>query len=151
MEWFDHLADNPHVEALLVSDNQGHVLRSTRTLKSDHEQVASMVQSFEALAQALVSDLNCGPAQMVQFTTDLDHILVYPLLGSTYFLVVQASRQAPLLLLTVELERVIAKLVSSDFVVMREFSRYADDTPVLDAAELIDAVREWLQSQQSRR
>lgn len=151
MKWFDDLANNPHVEALLVSDNQGHILRSTRMLKSDHEQVASMVQSFEALAQALASDLNCGEAQLVQFTTDEDHILVFPLLDSTYFLVVQAPRRAPLMLLMVELERVIAKLDSSAFAVMREYARYADDTPVLDAAELIDAVREWLQSQQPRK
>jgi hypothetical protein len=33
-----------------------------------------------------------------------------------------------------------------DLVEMREVMIHADDTPVLDAAELIDAVREWLQS-----
>ena len=150
MEWFDHLAENPHIETLLISDNRGHILRSTRKLKSDHEQVASMVQSFEVLAQALADGLDCGEAQLLHLTTDLDHILIFPLLGSTFFLIVQTSRRAPLMLLTVELERVIAALATADFVAMRERAGHTDDTLVLDAAELIEAVREWLQSQQSR-
>ena len=149
MEWFDHLIENPHIETLLISDNRGHILRSTRRLKSDHEQVASMVQSFEVLARALADGLACGEAQLLHFTTDLDHILIFPLLGSTFFLIVQTSRRAPLMLLTVELERVIAALATADFVAMREHAGHMDDTPVLDAAELIEAVREWLQSQQS--
>lgn len=150
MNWFEQLAENVHIEAVLIADNQGHILRSTRTLRSDHEQVASMVLSFEAMAQALAETLGCGDAQMVQFATDLDHILIFPLLGSTYFLVAQVPRKAPLMLLMVELERVMAQLEPSDFVYIEELAAYADDTPVLDAAELIDAVREWLQNQQPR-
>jgi hypothetical protein len=46
----------------------------------------------------------------------------------------------------VELERVVSSIRVDDLVEMREVMVRADDTPVLDAAELIDAVREWLQN-----
>jgi predicted regulator of Ras-like GTPase activity (Roadblock/LC7/MglB family) len=145
-DWFERLAENPHIEAIVVADNQGGILRSTRELRSDHEQAASMVQAMEVLAQTLSAALHCGPARMVQLSTDRDHILLFPLAQSTYFLVVQARRTAPLALLMVELERVVSSIRVDDLVEMREVMVRADDTPVLDAAELIDAVREWLQN-----
>ena len=144
--WFEQLAENPHIEALVVADNQGRILRTTRELRSDHEYAASMVQAIEVLAQTLSAALYFGAARMVQLSTDRDHILLFPLAKSTHFLVVQTRRTAPLTLLMVELERVIAQIHHEDLDAMRDVILYADDTPVLDAAELIDAVREWLQS-----
>jgi predicted regulator of Ras-like GTPase activity (Roadblock/LC7/MglB family) len=144
--WFERLAENPHIEAIVVADNQGSILRSTRELRSDHEQAASMVQAMEVLAQTLSMALHCGPARLVQLSTDRDHILLFPLAQSTHFLVVQTRRTAPLALVMVELERVVSSIHMGDLVEMREVMIHADDTPVLDAAELIDAVREWLQS-----
>jgi len=145
-DWFERLADNPHIEAIVVADNQGAVLRSTWELRSDHEQAASMVQALEVLAQTLSEALRFGPARMVQLSTDRDHILLFPLAQSTHVLVVQTRRTAPLAMLMIELERVVDSVCSDDLAVMREVMMHADDTPVLDAAELIDAVREWLQS-----
>ena len=131
-DWFERLAENPHIEALVVADNQGGILRSTRELRSDREQSASMVQAMEVLAQALSTALNCGPAHLIQLSTDRDHILLFPLADSAYFLVVQTQRTAPLALLMVELERVVAAIEIGDLVALREIVMRADDTPVLD-------------------
>ncbi len=144
--WFERLVDNPHIEAVIVANNQGHILGSTRELRSDRERAASMVQAMEVLAQTLLSTLHWGPARMIQFSTDLDHILLLPLVNSTHVLVVLTRRTAPLALLMVELERVVNDLQPDDLNMMPDMMVHGDDTPVLDAAELIDAVQEWLQS-----
>lgn len=145
--WFSRLVENPHITLTLVTDNQGRILRSAPRLSSNVEQVASMVQSFEALAQSLASALHCGEARMLQFTTDMDHTLVFPLFNAQYFLAVQIVRKAPLMLVMVEMERVLHMINLTDMVFIQEYAMVDDETPVLDAAELIDAVREWLQQQ----
>jgi predicted regulator of Ras-like GTPase activity (Roadblock/LC7/MglB family) len=143
-EWFARLVENPYIELVIVADNQGHILRSTRPLRSDHEYAASMIQSMEVLAQVLASALGCGEARMVQLSTRRDHIFLFPLARSTHFLVVATNRNAPLALVMVELERVIAGVTDEHLSQLRDASVLADDTPVLDAVELIQAVQEWL-------
>src|SRR5690606_1828684 len=133
--WFERLVENPHIKAAIVADNQGRILRSTYAFGSDGEQAASMLQSFQTLGQALASALGCGTATMMQLTTDVDHVLVFPLFEEHFFLAVQASRRAPLMLLMVELERVLTKIKPADMVFMQEYAARADDTPVLDAEE----------------
>src|SRR5690554_4703750 len=119
--WFSRLTENPHITRVLVVDNQGRVLRSAPRLGSQVEQVASMVQSFEVLAQALAGALNCGEARMLQFTTDMDHTLVFPLFNAQYFLVIQIVRKAPLMLLMVEMERVLQMIKLTDMVFIQEY------------------------------
>ena len=150
LSWFERLAENPHIISVMVADNRGHVLRSTYVLGSEGEHVASILQSFETLGQALALALDCGSARMMQITTDIDHVLLFPLFEAHYFLAVQASRKAPLMLLMVEMERVLTKLEPADMVLLQDCATWSDDTPVLDAEELIEAVREWLQSQSPR-
>jgi hypothetical protein len=72
-----------------------------------------------------------------------------PLLSSTYFLVVQVKRSAPLTLLMIEIERVARQVREADFSAMStRYQRLPDESP-LDAAELIEAVQEWLHSRSS--
>ncbi len=146
MDWFERLNNNPHIESVLLADNQGRVLRSTRPLGSDSEMAASMLQSAEVLAQTLSAELGCGEARMLQISTQREHIMLFPLAASTFYLVVQVARTAPLMLIMVELERVIAEVDVTQLGVQSEKPVPSDDTPVLDAAELIEAVREWLRN-----
>ena len=147
--WFRRLADNPHIEAAIVADNQGRILTSSHSLSSDHERVASMLQSMEVLAQALAQELTGSMAEMVQLSTKSFHIIMLPLLDSNYFLVVQAKRSAPLTLLMIEIERVANQVRQTDFSVLEtRYQQLPDDSP-LNAAELIEAVQEWLHSRSS--
>ncbi|MBZ0296091.1 MAG: roadblock/LC7 domain-containing protein [Anaerolineae bacterium] len=148
MDWFQRLTSNPYVNAVLVADNRDNILRSSYPLRSDHAQLASMLQSAEVLAQTLASELNCGQAQLLQFSTQWEHILLFPLFQSTFYLVVQVERTAPLTLIMVDVERALAEIKREELSQM-EVAKFVDDTPVLDAAELIEAVREWLRSRSS--
>lgn len=148
MDWFQCLTSNPYINAVLVADNRDNILRSSYPLRSDHEQLASMLQSAEVLAQTLSTELNCGEARLLQFSTQWEHILLFPLFQSNYYLVVQVERTAPLMLIMVDVERALDEITQDE---LREMDtlRFADDTPVLDAAELIEAVQEWLRRRSS--
>lgn len=149
MGWFERLENNPHVEAVVIADTQGQILRTTRPLSSDQETVASMFQSLEVLAQTLSGELRSGRASLIHLITEYSHIVLYPLLDSTFFLVVEFERSAPLMLLAVDLERIIAEIKASDFEDMRRSLAQTEVHSELDAQELIDAVQAWLRSRPS--
>jgi hypothetical protein len=111
---------------------------------------ASMLQSAEVLAQTLAAELGCGEARMLQISTQREHIMLFPLAASTFYLVVQVARTAPLMLIMVELERVLAEVDVHQLGAQSEKPVPSDDTPVLDAAELIEAVREWLRNRPTK-
>ena len=117
--WFQRLANNPHIETLLIADTQGQILCSSRELSSDHERVASMLQSLDVLAQSLADEFSSGKAQLVQLSTTEHHIILLPLVASTYFLVVQAKRSAPLTLLMIEVERVIQRVRADELLTLQ--------------------------------
>ncbi len=149
MGWFERLENNPHVESVVIADTQGQILRTTRPLSSDQETVASMFQSLEVLAQTLSGELRSGRASLIHLITEYSHIVLYPLLDSTFFLVVEFERSAPLMLLAVDLERIIAEIKASDFEDMRRSLAQTEVHSELDAQELIDAVQAWLRSRPS--
>ncbi len=145
MEWFRRLIENPHVEQALCASSDGRVLLTSHDIAGDVERTAAMLQSADVLAQALTAALGCGSAELVQISTQHEHIIIVPLLDSTWYLAVQIARAAPLLLFMIELERMLstlARIEPDDFAVGAD--ERGDDTPVLDAAELIAAVQEWL-------
>ena len=147
--WFRRLTDNPHIEMALIADNQGRILASSQSLTSDHERVASMLQSMEVLGQALAYEMTGGMAEMIQISTDSAHIILLPLLDSSYFLVVQAKRSAPMTLLLIEMGRVVEQVREEQFPVRQARSpRLTDESP-LNAAELIEAVQDWLHNRSS--
>lgn len=143
MDWFERLTSNPYINAVLLVDNLGNILQSTYPLGSDHAQVGSMLQSAEVLAQTLAEELNCGEARMLQISTQWEHIMLFPLFASSYYLVVQVERTAPLMLVMVDVERALDE-VRRESLDQFEMKSALDDTPALDAAELIEAVQEWL-------
>jgi predicted regulator of Ras-like GTPase activity (Roadblock/LC7/MglB family) len=145
------LIDNPHVEQVLCASSDGRLLRASRNLAGNSEHAAVMLQSADVLAQALASALGCGAATLVQITTQREHIIVVPLLDSAYYVAVQVARTAPLLLFMIELERALAQVQADDFIEVSDSDARSDDTPVLDAAELIAAVREWLRGRSALR
>lgn len=151
MDWFERLAVNPHIESVLLADNQGRILRSTRPLGSDAETAASMLQAAEVLAQSLSAEFGCGEAKMLQISTKREHIMLFPLLNSTYYLVVMVERVAPLMVVMTEIERAMTNIDLDELAAYDERPMMrSDDTPVLDAEELIEAVREWLRSRSAR-
>lgn len=146
-QWFDRLVDNPHVEAVMIADSDGHILRSSRLLRSDQERVASMFQTLMVLAQTLAEEVG-DHVHNVQLMLELSHVLIFPVVDATCFLIVQVERAAPLLLLGVEFERVIGEISASDIALLYEQARF-DDNNSLNADELIDAVQEWLRNRPS--
>jgi predicted regulator of Ras-like GTPase activity (Roadblock/LC7/MglB family) len=154
MEWFERLSENPLIEAVLLTDNQGRILRSSRPMPSDDELIASMIQAAEVLAQSLVSELKCGPAQMVQISTANEHVLIFPLANSTYNLVVMVARSNPLLAIIEDLELLVPKIDLGELAALEQTlppPNTLSNEDDLDAEELIEAVREWLQSKSAGR
>lgn len=151
MEWFDRLIENPHVEQVLCASGDGRVLRASHNLTGDAERAAAMLQSADVLAQALTAALGCGSPTLVQISTRHEHIIIVPLLDSACYLAVQIVRSTPLLLFMIELERTLSQVQVDDFAAAAEPEAHGDDTPVLDAAELIAAVREWLRGRSALR
>lgn len=156
MDWFVQLKENPHIEALLVLSNQGEVLHSTYPQQNYHKYTASMLQSAEALAQALAQELGCGTAQLLQFSTKDHHIILLPMFESSYYLVVLVQRTAPMLLVMTLLEQVVEQVMIEDLLELSETYNPPDaaeatpveadeeSLPALDASELIEAVEAWL-------
>lgn len=136
-DWFDRLAGNRYIEIVILANNQGQLLRSSRPIASEEDLIPSMLQALEVLAQTLAAEFNCGAAQMVQLATEQGHLLLFPQLGSTYYVAVLVERTAPLMLILIELERTLGKLTADDFALY-------DTEAELDADQLIEAVREWL-------
>ncbi len=146
--WFERLAGNPYIRSVILADSQGRILRSTRPLRSDQETIASMFQAFDVLAQALAQELDAGAPQFIQLMMKDAHLLLFPLLKSAYFLMIEVERTAPLLLLLIEMERVTAEVNPADMDLMQQETRFfAEDD--LDAAALIDAVEAWLKNRPS--
>jgi predicted regulator of Ras-like GTPase activity (Roadblock/LC7/MglB family) len=150
MDWFERLAGNQYVEMVLLANNEGRILRSSRPMRSSDELIASMFQAAEVLAQTLADEFELGPAEMVQISTQYGHLMLFPLQRSTHYIVVVVERAAPYLLVMVEIGRVLKTLTSDDLAIYTQVLGQPDDLSELDAAELIEAVREWLQQRPLR-
>ena len=81
---------------------------------------------------------------MIQISTELGHILLFPMMDSMYYVVIMIERTAPLMLIMVELERALGKLTQEDFDPFDEAVLLSDYPSDLDADEIIEAVQEWL-------
>lgn len=137
MDWFEHMSTHQHVEMVLVADNQGHLLRSSRELRDDNEMLPAMLQALEVIAQSLSDEVACGAAQMVLLSTEHSYLLLFPLYHSTYYVLVMVGKSAPLPWLIPYIEQTLAGLTLKDFIAF-------DELPDMDSRELIDAVHEWL-------
>ncbi len=137
MEWFERLANNAHIQLVIVTNNRGNLLRTSYPLKSSSEKLASMFQAFFVLAQNLATQFEHNPAQFVLLSTKEHHVFIYSFDYPAYYVTIVVGRTAPLLLLMTELERVLAGLHPADLDALET----RDD---LSAAELIQAVQEWL-------
>jgi predicted regulator of Ras-like GTPase activity (Roadblock/LC7/MglB family) len=144
MNWFDRLSGNRYIDVVLLANNQGRLLRSSRPISSDDDLLPSMLQAFEVLAQTLTTEFAVGVAKMIQISTELGHILLFPMIGSSYYIVVMVERTAPLMLIMVELERTLSKLRQVDFDPFDEAAVLSDTPSDLNADEIIQAVQEWL-------
>jgi predicted regulator of Ras-like GTPase activity (Roadblock/LC7/MglB family) len=152
MEWFQRLSEHPLIEAVLLTDNRGRILRSSRPMPSDDELIASMIQAAEVLAQSLVVELDRGPVQMVQITTDREHLLLFPLAHSTYHLAVIVGREVSLLTVIDDLDQILPDIDLNELAALDQAAGPGlgdGDTDELNADELIEAVREWLQRKSS--
>jgi predicted regulator of Ras-like GTPase activity (Roadblock/LC7/MglB family) len=140
MDWFDRLSANRFVDALMLANSQGNLMRASRPFSSDDELLTSMLQAFEVLAQTITGEFGFGAARMIQLATEEGHILLMPLHDSAYYAAALLRRNAPVNLVMAELERVLS-------VISYEELRTMDPDRELVAAEaneLIEAVEEWL-------
>lgn len=145
MNWFLRLRSNPYVEMVLITDNEGHILLSSRSMPSRDELIASMIQSAEVLAQSLSEELERGAMQMLQISTDKAHILVFPLAFSVFHLVVVVMYSAPLATIIPLVERIVSAINPAELAQLQTPpSAPAGEEDDLDAEELIEAVRQWL-------
>lgn len=144
MDWFDRLVGNRHIEAVILTNNQGHLLRSSRALGGEDEVLPSMLQAMEVLAQTLTAEFGCGEARMVHVATEMGHLMLFPLVNSTYYLVMLTDRNAPLALITVELERTLRKLTPDDLAAYEKPALLPEESGDMDAQEIIEAVEAWL-------
>lgn len=144
MDWFDRLVSNRHIEAVILTNNQGQLLRSSRALEDEDDVLPSMLQALEVLAQTLTAEFGCGEARMVHMATEMGHLMLFPLLDSTYYLVMLTGRSAPLSLLKVELDRTLRKLTPDDLTVFGKPALLLDETGDEEAQEIIEAVQDWL-------
>jgi predicted regulator of Ras-like GTPase activity (Roadblock/LC7/MglB family) len=144
MDWFERLSNNRYIEAVLLANNQGRLLRSSREISSEDELLPSMLQAFEVLAQTLTAEFGCGEARMVHIMTEQGHLMMFPLFNSSYYVLAMVERTAPVMLVTVELERTLSRVSVDDLPVVEDDIGGQPDLAELDATELIEAVREWL-------
>lgn len=153
MSWLDRLLANPHIQTVLIADNQGRVLHSSRPLSSEDELVASMVQAADVLADTILSEFGRGPIQMLQISTGSEHLLIFPLPLSNFHLVLIVDYEAALKDVLDALERLLPEIDLSALTLAREQPVRPLITPPddseLNADELIEAVREWLQGRGS--
>ncbi|MCB9452087.1 MAG: roadblock/LC7 domain-containing protein [Anaerolineaceae bacterium] len=140
MEWFERLANNSHIQLIVVANNRGQLLRASSSLNSSNERLASMFQALFVLAQNMISDFNHNPAQFILLSTNEHHVLIFAPYYPTYYVAIVVGRTAPLSLLMTELERVLSVLTLADLEALDTALKDND----LDAAELIQAVQEWL-------
>jgi len=142
MDWFDRLSANRFVDALMLANAQGNLMRASRPFSNDDELLTSMLQAFEVLAQTITSEFGFGAARMIQLATEDGHILLMPLHDSAYYAAALLRRNAPVNLVMAELERVLS-------VISYEELRGIDPDRELiaaEASELIEAVEAWLRS-----
>lgn len=145
--WLEKLAENAHVEALILADDKGRVVFTTGS--QQNERIASMLQAAEVIAQALTEELKLGAVEDLRLTTANGHLLLYPLNGSTYYLVLMTVRDVPLMLVMTEVRRAVAVLTAADFIEFEEQNGVRTAEP-LDADELIQAVSDWLRQRPGR-
>jgi predicted regulator of Ras-like GTPase activity (Roadblock/LC7/MglB family) len=137
MGWFERLSSNTHIQLIIVTNNRGQLLRTSYPLHSSSEKLASMFQALFVLAENLAANFEHDPARFILLSTKDHHVIIYARNYPTYYITVIVSRTAPLLLLMTELERVLGTLHPADLEAL-------DTSDTLNAAELIQAVQEWL-------
>lgn len=145
MEWFERLTNNPHTQMVIIANNRGQLLRASQPLRSDSELLASMFQSLFVLAQTLIHDFKHESARFVLLSTKNHHIFLFTLRYPIYYVAIVVDRSAPLMLVMVELERVFNGISPADVEMLDALSNNDD----LNAAELIEAVQEWLRERPS--
>lgn len=112
-----------------------------------------MVQAADVLANTILSEFGRGPIQMLQISTSSEHLLIFPLPLSSFHLVLIVDYEASLKEVLDVLERLLPEIDLSALSLAREQPLRPAITPLddseLDANELIEAVREWLQGRAS--
>src|SRR5690606_40094751 len=87
-------------------------------------QTCALPISAEVLAQTLAQELGCGAARMLQISTQWEHIILFPLFTSRYYIVIQVERSVPLMLVMVDMERTLEEVRSEERRVGKESSSW---------------------------
>ena len=144
MSWFYEITHNPYIDVALLVDSNGRLVATSNRVGSEAQRVASMIKAAEVLARGLSVELGGGEMHSLQLSTQFGHVLVLPV-GIAHYLIVLAGRDAPLELITVNMQRLLDDMDEDALAaaVQKPIEPPSDD---FDVDELIDAVSEWLRS-----
>ena len=142
MSWFNDITQNPHVDLVLLVDSTGKLVATSNRTGEQASRVASMIKAAEVLARGLSAELGRGEMRTLQVTTATSHLLVTHV-GMDHYLIVLTSKDAPLELLFVYMQRLVNSLDDEDIAAVLQQSGNSplDD---IDVDELIEAVSERL-------
>ena len=153
MTWFEQLCSTPHVKTVLVTDTEGRILRSSRPMLSLDELIASMIQAAEVLAQTLSAESKRGSLQLIQIATTKAYVVIFPLLRSAFHLTVITDRNITLEDIVAHIEELLPEIDLAELRALQQTipkpKPMLPDDSELNAQELIEAVREWLQGKSS--
>ncbi len=135
MSWFQEIAQNPYIDVALLVDGEGRLVATSNPVGSETQRIASMVKAAEVLARGLSAELGRGDMHTLQLSTHAGHLLVMPA-GAAHYLIALTGRDAPLELILTYMQRVLNQIDATELALPEP-----DDW---DAAELIEAVTEWL-------
>jgi hypothetical protein len=113
------------------------------------ELIASMIQAAEVLAQTLSAESKRGSLQLIQIATTKACVVIFPLLRSAFHLTVITDRNVTLEDIVARIEELLLEIDISELRALQELipkpKPVLRDDGELNAQELIEAVREWLQ------
>jgi predicted regulator of Ras-like GTPase activity (Roadblock/LC7/MglB family) len=142
LSWFYEITHNPYIDVALLVDSNGKLVATSNRVGSEAQRVASMIKAAEVLARGLSVELGGGEMHSLQLSTQFGHVLVLPV-GVAHYLIVLAGKDAPLELITVNMQRLLGDMDEDALAaaIRKPIESPSDD---FDVDELIDAVSEWL-------
>jgi predicted regulator of Ras-like GTPase activity (Roadblock/LC7/MglB family) len=142
LSWFHDITRNPHIEVALLVDSTGRLVATSNRIGSEAARVAAMIKAAEVLARGLSAELGRGEMRTLQLSTATSHMLVTPI-GAAHYLIVLTTKDAPLELIFVYMQRLIEKLDEDDIALALQ-KKPRSPLDDIDTEELIEAVTEWL-------
>lgn len=142
MNWFQEIAANPHIEVALMIDGGGRLVATSQEANTQVRRAATMIRAAEMLARGLAAEFGRGAVTLLQITTAEGHLLVMPV-GGAHYLILLTQRGAPLELLRTYLSRLLEDLPEAEIAAASQNLPYSP-WDELSVDDLFNALSEWL-------